>query len=80
MVPGMFHCRGGLNVDRFDGAAAVIAWVEHGEKPEQLIASRIEDGRVVRTRPLCPFPTTARYLGSGSTDDAGNFSCEKPRR
>jgi hypothetical protein len=79
MVPGMFHCRGGLNVDRFDGAAAVIAWVERGERPEQLIASRIEGGRVVRTRPLCPFPGTARYRGSGSTDDAGNFSCEKPR-
>jgi feruloyl esterase len=79
MVPGMFHCRGGLNVDRFDGAAAVIAWVELGERPEQLIASRIEDRRVVRTRPLCPFPRTARYRGSGSTDDAGNFSCEKPR-
>jgi hypothetical protein len=28
-----------------------------------------------RTRPLCAFPKTARYKGSGSTDDAANFEC-----
>jgi hypothetical protein len=75
MVPGMFHCRGGLNVDRFDGAAAVIAWVERGEAPRRLIASRVDGGKVVRTRPLCPYPQAARYRGSGSTDAARNFSC-----
>jgi hypothetical protein len=24
---------------------------------------------------LCPFPRTATYNGSGSTDDAANFHC-----
>jgi Tannase and feruloyl esterase len=78
-VPGMFHCRGGLGVDRFDGAAAVIAWVERGEPPEPLLASRVEGGSVVRTRPLCAYPLTARYLGTGSSDDAGSFACKRPR-
>jgi feruloyl esterase len=27
------------------------------------------------TRPLCPYPQIARYNGSGSTDDAQNFTC-----
>jgi len=79
MVPGMFHCRGGLNVDRFDGLAALIAWVERGQAPAQLVASRIEEGRVVRTRPLCPYPRVARYRGKGSTDTAANFVCEAPK-
>ena len=33
------------------------------------------DGVVTRTRPLCPYPQTAIYKGSGSTDDAANFHC-----
>jgi feruloyl esterase len=28
-----------------------------------------------RTRPLCAYPKTARYKGTGSTDVAGNFEC-----
>jgi len=80
MVPGMFHCRGGLNVDRFDGVAALIAWVERGEAPARVVASRVQDGRVVRTRPLCPYPAVARYRGSGSTDEAASFACQAPTR
>jgi feruloyl esterase len=34
-----------------------------------------QDGRVVRTRPLCAYPRRARYNGTGSTDDAASFSC-----
>ena len=29
-----------------------------------------------RTRPLCPWPKVARYKGSGSVEDAANFSCQ----
>ena len=32
-------------------------------------------GRIVRTRPLCPYPQTAIYKGTGSTDDAASFTC-----
>ena len=28
-----------------------------------------------RTRPLCPFPTLAKWTGSGSSNDAANFMC-----
>ena len=32
-------------------------------------------GWPVRTRPLCPYPQVARYLGTGSIEEAANFAC-----
>jgi feruloyl esterase len=79
MVPGMAHCAGGVGPDRNDAVTAVIDWVEKGKAPDQLIASKVTEGKVVRTRPLCPYPQVARYKGQGSIDDASNFSCVAPR-
>jgi feruloyl esterase len=31
---------------------------------------------VDKTRPLCPYPQTARYTGTGSTNEAANFVCK----
>jgi len=75
----MFHCRGGVGPDRFDALTAVIDWAERGVTPQSLTASRVEDGKVVRTRPLCPYPHVARYGGSGSIDEASSFTCTEPR-
>jgi feruloyl esterase len=75
MVPGMNHCGGGDGTTTFDMLAALEQWVEHGRPPDQIPASRVRDGKVDRTRPLCPFPMVATYTGSGSTDDAANFVC-----
>jgi feruloyl esterase len=30
------------------------------------------------TRPLCPYPQVAVYSGSGTTNDAANFTCKAP--
>lgn len=78
MAPGMGHCRGGPGPDRFDALSALEAWVEEGRAPERIVASKVEDGAVVRTRPLCPYPQVARWSGAGSTDDAANFRCVTP--
>jgi feruloyl esterase len=76
MVPDMSECNGGAGTDTFDMFAAMQAWVERGEAPQAVPASRVEpNGRVSRTRPLCPYPQVAVYTGTGSTDDARNFSC-----
>jgi len=75
MAPGMGHCRGGEGPDEFDALGALEAWVERGTAPEEMIASHRTEGRVDRTRPLCPYPEHARWKGSGSTDDAASFSC-----
>jgi feruloyl esterase len=78
MIPGMAHCAGGLGPDQYDAVTAVIDWVEQGAAPDSLVASKIVNGAVTRSRPLCPYPQVARYKGQGSTDEAGNFECRAP--
>jgi hypothetical protein len=75
MMPGMFHCYGGVGCDSAPRLAALIGWVERNQAPESIVASRLENGKVVRTRPLCPYPEVAKYKGAGNTDEAGNFGC-----
>ena len=75
MVPGMNHCQGGPGTDTFDKMAALEQWVASGTAPAQIVASHLTNGRVDRTRPLCPYGSSAKWKGSGSTDDAANFSC-----
>jgi len=76
MVPGMGHCQGGPGTDVFDKVAALDRWVESGNKPQSIEASHLTNGVVDRTRPLCAYPATAHYTGTGSTDDAKNFRCQ----
>ena len=78
MVPGMFHCRGGIGTDRLDAMTALINWVENGAAPASITAAQADKGKQVRTRPLCPYPQVARYSGSGSPDDAASFACKAP--
>ena len=94
MAPGMQHCGGGSGPSVFgqlpgvegdalhDVDAALERWVEQGIAPEQIIATKYKgpnpSSGVARTRPLCPYPLVARWKGSGSTDDAANFTCAAP--
>ncbi len=73
-APGVGHCGGGgpSPVNIFD---VLVNWVENGVDPDTILARQNLGGGATRTRPLCPFPTTAIYDGSGSTDDASNFYC-----
>jgi hypothetical protein len=55
---------------------AVVKWVEEQQAPDTLDAVRRDQaGAVIRSRPLCQYPLVARYKGTGSTDEAGNFEC-----
>jgi feruloyl esterase len=75
MVPGMGHCAGGDGTSTFNMMEAVSKWVEQGQAPERIEASRVRAGKTDRTRPLCAYPQVAVYSGSGSTDESANFSC-----
>jgi feruloyl esterase len=75
MAPGMYHCGGGPGPNAFDTLSALSGWVEQGKAPDSLLATRADAGKVVRTRPLCPYPQVAKYKGTGSIDDAANFTC-----
>ena len=78
MVPGMAHCAGGVGPDTLDSVTAIVNWVERGRAPASMVASKIVDGKVTRSRPLCPYPQVARHTGKGSIDDAANFRCVNP--
>lgn len=74
LVPGMGHCRSGeATLDRFDLLGAVVDWVERGEAPISVTATG--PAFPGRSRPLCPYPSYARYLGYGDPNDAASFAC-----
>ena len=87
LMPGVGHCGGGVGPDQADYLGAMERWREGGVAPAQIPATR-GGGRggppssggsgAAMSRPLCPFPQVARYSGSGSTDDAKNFTCSAP--
>jgi feruloyl esterase len=75
MAPGVEHCRGGPGPNTFDALTALDAWVVRGVAPNSITASRVSNGKVERTRPLCPYPQVAVYQGIGGTDEAASFAC-----
>jgi len=76
MMPGVLHCFGGPGPDQADWAAVIDGWVEKGQAPERVIASKRTAGAVSRTRPLCAYPKRAVYSGTGSIDDEKSFVCK----
>jgi feruloyl esterase len=80
-VPGMNHCAGGPATDQFDAFSALVDWVEHGAAPDQILATA---GAATpwpgRTRPLCVYPTQARFKGVGNLETADSFVCQPPSR
>jgi hypothetical protein len=73
--PGVGHCAGGVGPQPQNLFGALVDWVENDVAPEKILAQNTSGGVVTRTRPLCSYPQTAIYKGSGSTDDAANFRC-----
>jgi feruloyl esterase len=80
MAPGMMHCGGGDGPNQFNPMAALERWRESNVPPSQITAIHVTNGVVDNVRPLCPYPQVAMYKGSGSTNDAANFSCKAPPR
>lgn len=96
MAPGVQHCGGGPGPDSFGAVgdlnfadpkhsldAALESWVEKGAAPGMVIASKFsgeDHGHATMTRPLCPYPQTAKYKGNGDTNDLATFSCEEKEK
>lgn len=77
-VPGMNHCGGGAATDRYDVLASLTQWVEKGKAPESIPAATGPGSPWPnRTRPICAYPTVARYKGSGDIESAASFTCRK---
>jgi feruloyl esterase len=92
----MQHCGGGPGATSFgqdeaaprsdpqhDIFAALIAWVEKGDAPTTIVATKYKETDPAKdihphaemTRPLCPYPKTAQYKGSGDRNSAKSFVC-----
>lgn len=90
MVPGMEHCSGGpiggtRATQEVAWLTAIRKWVEDGIAPDgttpaNTVVGTSPAGLPARTRPYCPYPTQARYRGTGSIDDASSFTCRAPSR
>jgi feruloyl esterase len=78
-----------VTTDQFDMLTPLVAWVEQGTVPASVTATARGPGNAAganadipgtwaanRTRPLCAYPTVARYKGTGSIEVADNFSCQ----
>ncbi len=90
MVPGMGHCAGGpgpsafgqLGIpttggDPFAMMSALEGWVEEGKAPGAVVATQYgAGGAVLRTRPVCAYPTEAVWDGKGDAKLAASFRCE----
>lgn len=82
--PNIFGCYGppapaslDIKTDpQHDVLSALVQWVEKGVAPDHIVAAQMDDDKIERTRPLCPYPKLARWNGIGSSDDAKNFTCE----
>ncbi|KAK5712338.1 hypothetical protein LTR15_011918 [Elasticomyces elasticus] len=76
---GSVHSVPGFMDAKHDALLALMAWVENGTAPDEIVATKWKNDtltdEVVRQRPLCPWPKQARYAGSGSADDAAHWAC-----
>ncbi len=77
-APGVGHC-GSDDVGPWpqNGAdfQALINWVEKGIAPSQIIGATAPGVTPALTRPLCPYPQTAIYNGTGDINNAANYHC-----
>jgi hypothetical protein len=77
LVPGMTHCSGGPALTDFDPLSAIVDWVEKGSPPRSILARGTPTAFPGRSRPLCPYPQQPRYTGTGSIEEAANFTCRR---
>lgn len=89
MVPGMQHCGGGPGADSFGAVVSATPtdpqhslqlslelWVEKGAAPGTIISTKYGPNRTITmTRPLCPYPQSAKYNGTGDPNSAASFVC-----
>ena len=90
LAPGMGHCSGGAGPNVFgnegttplqinaqhDVTTAMDQWVTKGIPPSSIVASNIANNVVTRSRPLCPYPHVARYVGGGDRNNAASWACQ----
>lgn len=78
LIPGVYHCAGGYVPYEEDLLGTIVAWVERGEAPDQVMAAALLNGGAVRRRPMFAYPVQAHYRGRGDVNDPAAFSGRSP--
>ena len=80
MIPTMYHCSGGYGPTHFDLINPIVHWVEQRQAPRSITVtgSDPQDASATRSRPVFAYPERAVYTGTGSVDDAANFTGVMP--
>lgn len=80
--PGNGHC--GSNptqpnaplINSTDLFNALVNWVEDDVAPDSIIAyNNVNEAMATVSRPICKYPDKLVYKGTGSTNEAANFTC-----
>lgn len=78
-VQGTTHSIPGFENADHDIILAMMKWVEEGDAPERLIATKFTNDTatlgIQSQRPLCPYPKQAKYI-TGETNKAGSWECK----
>jgi feruloyl esterase len=75
MLPGVGHCQGGPGADNFDKIGLIEKWTESGLPPSAALVAHRDPPGSAFTRPLCPYPQSAFWRGTGDSNAAENFVC-----
>ncbi len=75
-IPGYGHALSTIFNAAWDSLAALDNWVDQDRAPQNLTVTD-SIGVPGRTRPLCDYPTWARYRGTGDVNLAASFECVK---
>jgi feruloyl esterase len=73
----MGHCGGNAATDQIDMLTPMVNWIENGVAPDSIVASgrnfsstlgTLTGLPTTRSRPLCAYPKTLRYVGPTGGD------------
>lgn len=84
LLPGFGHCAGGPGPNVIDPLSALEAWVEQGQAPDHLHATKYAGaalqggGKVERTARVCAYPQMARLRDKADPKKAESYSCANP--
>ncbi len=81
LFPGVYHCGGGPGPSQIDLLTPIMAWVERGVAPRELVVSRPatpESSTSAMTRPVYPYPLIAHYTGKGNADNSESWTAARP--
>lgn len=75
LVPGVGHCGGGEGFPNIDLVSQITAWAEQGTAPGSVTTYQTDTANnVVATRPVYPYPSVAKYTGTGDWHAAANYT------